>query len=158
MSAQLVFILFVLFAIWLGGLTYFLYRTISHYQRLVQSVKKEKLSDILDTIIEALSKNKESIEKIKREMLTLEEEGICHIQKVSVLRFNPFADTGGDQSFILAILDGKNTGIVLTSLHNRGVTRWYAKNVKEGKGVDYKLSAEEEKTIKQAVSLTFKKI
>ena len=79
------------------------------------------------------------------------------MQKVGILRFNPFADTGGDQSFVFAILDGNDTGIVLTSLHSRSTTRWYAKNVKKGKGVDFDLSQEEEKTIKTAVSLKYGK-
>jgi len=50
------------------------------------------------------------------------------------VRFNPFSQTGGNQSFSLALLDGNNNGLVISSLHSREGTRIYAKMVKEGEG------------------------
>ena len=50
--------------------------------------------------------------------------------KIKVTRFNPFNDTGGEQSFILSILDKNNSGVILTSLHNRDITRVYSKPIK----------------------------
>src|SRR3989344_746999 len=40
-------------------------------------------------------------------------------QHVGVVRFNPFHDAGGDQSFSIAIMDEKKNGIVLSSLYGR---------------------------------------
>jgi Protein of unknown function (DUF4446) len=68
----------------------------------------------------------------------------------SLLRFNPFSDTGGEQSFIISLLDGGGNGILLTSLHGRGVTRIYAKRVTAGK-TDQELSSEEKKALSQAL-------
>lgn len=73
-----------------------------------------------------------------------------HIQKIGLLRFNPFHDTGGDQSFILALLDSHDTGVVISSLHTRTGTRWYAKGVLSGRGQEHELSNEEQKAIKSA--------
>ena len=70
-------------------------------------------------------------------------------RKVSIVRFNPFGDTGGDQSFALAVLDGHDSGYVLTSIHGRGGTRVYVKPIDFGKS-KYKLSTEEERALKQA--------
>jgi hypothetical protein len=69
----------------------------------------------------------------------------------SLLRFNPFSDTGGEQSFVLSLLDGGGNGILLTSLHGRGMTRIYAKRVIAGKS-DQELSAEEKKALSQALN------
>ena len=66
------------------------------------------------------------------------------LQKISMVRFNPFGDVGGDQSFSLAMLDGHNSGLILTSIHGRGGTRVYAKPIDLGKS-KYSLSAEEKK-------------
>jgi hypothetical protein len=66
------------------------------------------------------------------------------------LRFNPFNDTGGDQSFILALLDGKNAGVVISGLYSWSGTRWYAKKVVDGKGVEHELSKDEKKAIDEA--------
>jgi hypothetical protein len=70
-------------------------------------------------------------------------------QKISIVRFNPFGDTGGDQSFVLAVLDAHNSGYVLTSIHGREGTRVYVKPVDYGKS-KYTLSDEETQALKQA--------
>ena len=70
-------------------------------------------------------------------------------QKISLVRFNPFGDTGGDQSFSLAVLDAHNSGYVVTSIHGRQGTRVYVKPVDLGKS-KYSLSAEEQQAITQA--------
>ena len=74
-------------------------------------------------------------------------------KKSALLHFNPFADTGGEQSFIIGLLDNKNNGILITSLQGRSGTRWYAKQVKAGKGVKYDLSKEEKEAVKHAKTL-----
>lgn len=119
--------------------------------------QKENLMQALGKILDILEENKRDINTLSIKLRELNDQSINHIQKVGILRFNPFADTGGDQSFILAMLDGTNTGIVMTSLHSRGSTRWYAKKVREGKGVDFQLSEEEEKAINNAVAVATKK-
>lgn len=74
-----------------------------------------------------------------------------HLQRVAVVRFNPFGDTGGDQSFTAALLNEKGSGLVISSLHNRDKTRMYAKPVKEGGEDGYSFSKEEKQTIKRAL-------
>ena len=64
------------------------------------------------------------------------------VQKVGLVRFNPFQDGGGNFSFSLAILDEHNTGIVLTSMHGRQQNRIYTKKIDEGKS-DSQLTDEE---------------
>lgn len=70
-------------------------------------------------------------------------------QKISIVRFNPFGDTGGDQSFSLAVLDTHNSGYVLTSIHGRENTRTYIKPIDVGVS-KYTLSKEEKQAIDQA--------
>lgn len=71
-------------------------------------------------------------------------------QKISIVRFNPFGDTGGDQSFSLAVLDAHDSGYVLSSIHGRQGTRVYVKPVDFGKS-KYTLSEEEQQALKQAI-------
>ena len=71
--------------------------------------------------------------------------------KINILRFNPFEDIGGDQSFILTILNRNNDGVVLTSLHNRDLTRIYAKPIKKGEGDNITLSKEEKLAIVKTI-------
>ncbi|MEO7618019.1 MAG: DUF4446 family protein [Candidatus Saccharibacteria bacterium] len=71
-------------------------------------------------------------------------------QKISLVRFNPFGDTGGDQSSSLAVLDAHNSGYVLTTIHGREGTRVYIKPVDNSKS-KYPLSAEEQQALAQAI-------
>lgn len=81
----------------------------------------------------------------------LRELGLKSIHKFSVLRFNPFKEVGSNQSFSLALLDGKNNGAVISSLHTREGTRVYAKPIKNGEADGFPLTDEERQVIKEAV-------
>jgi hypothetical protein len=63
--------------------------------------------------------------------------------KIQLVRYNPFEDVGGDQSFILCLLDNANSGVIITSLHSRNITRIYAKSIKNGESDNVALSREE---------------
>lgn len=75
------------------------------------------------------------------------------IQKVGVVRFNPFPDTGGDQSFAIALLDSLGSGVVLSSLHSRTETRLFAKQLASGRS-RHQLSDEEQEAIRKALAPT----
>ena len=74
------------------------------------------------------------------------------IEKMKLVRFNPFDDVGGDQSFILVLLNKENSGLLLTSLHHRSFSRIYAKAIKDGQGDNITLSKEEKSAILKAIS------
>lgn len=76
------------------------------------------------------------------------------LHKMGVTRFNPFNDMGGDQSFVIALLDSENNGVILSSLYGRDGSRIYAKPVIKGES-RYVLSDEEKMAIKKAI-LDFK--
>lgn len=71
--------------------------------------------------------------------------------KIGLTRFNPFEDMGGDQSFILCLLDQNNSGVIITSLHNRDITRVYAKPIKSGEGENFTLSKDEKSAILKTI-------
>ncbi len=74
------------------------------------------------------------------------------LHKVSVIRFNPFKEVGGNQSFSVVLLDGKNSGVVISSLHTREGTRVYAKPVLSGTESGFPLTEEEKAAIGQAIN------
>ena len=71
------------------------------------------------------------------------------IQKVGIVRFNPFGDTGGNQSFSLSLLDQQDSGLIISSLYTREGVRVFLKPVKKGVS-EYNLSKEEQEAIKKA--------
>jgi hypothetical protein len=72
--------------------------------------------------------------------------------KINLTRFNPFDELGGDQSFILCLLDNTNSGVIITSLHNRDSTRIYAKAIKNGESEALALSKEETKALIKTIN------
>lgn len=89
------------------------------------------------------------LEKIEKRLINLERELPKDIRKVGLVRFNPFSDAGGDQSFALALLNDERDGIVLSSLYGREINRVYAKPIEKGSS-KYQLSAEEKRAIEEA--------
>ncbi|MEX0668655.1 MAG: DUF4446 family protein [Candidatus Saccharimonadales bacterium] len=75
------------------------------------------------------------------------------LQKTAIVRFNPFENTGGDQSFALSVLDHNDSGFILTSIHSREGTRIYIKPIRYGTS-DYTLSKEEASSLEQAKNNT----
>jgi uncharacterized glyoxalase superfamily protein PhnB len=75
-----------------------------------------------------------------------------------MVRFNPFNDMGGDQSFAMALLNGKNNGLVISSLYTKEGTRVFSKAIKAGKTEKHPLTEEEEEAIKIALAKEDRKI
>lgn len=133
--------------------TVFLYlRLQSHYGKLTGNINGKNLKNVLEDILRATNQNKKDIDFLKKYCDTIQKEGNFHIQKVGLLRFNPFKDTGGDQSFIISLVDGENNGVIISGLYSRSGTRWYAKRIKGGKGVEHELSDEEKQALKETAS------
>lgn len=131
-------------------LTLLVMRAISHYNRLSAGVTKAGLQEVLDAILRTLQSVRGKTEVLEKDVRILNKEGALHMQRVGIVRFNPFADTGGAQSFTIAFLNKKNSGVVMTSLYGRSSNRWYVKEVVDGRGANLALSKEEQEAIHSA--------
>lgn len=116
---------------------------------------KGKIKDLRNTLFSHIEKTKaielelqQALDKIK----SLEHISKITFQKIGFVRFNPFNDLGGNQSFIIALLDGQNNGFVVSSLFAQEGNRVYAKSVVNGNS-EYKLSVEEKDAIARAINL-----
>ncbi|OGM11902.1 hypothetical protein A2Z22_01570 [Candidatus Woesebacteria bacterium RBG_16_34_12] len=144
-------IILIVLVIWNIALTATLLWIFNYYKKLTHEVNKGNLIKVLDRVILNETRNSESIKKIKSEIKRLDTENLIHVQKQGLIRFNPFNELGGDHSFALCLLDGKNDGIILTGLHTRERTRVYLKQIKKGK-TKLNLSTEENKALVKALS------
>lgn len=125
---------------WLAGLTFLLWQNRVFLERLFPAQGKsfrDKLTEVL---------------KETQKLQDFEQKNLYNIQKVALKRYNPYHDTGGDQSFSVALLDGLGNGMVITSLHSRSGTRVFAKSIKQGKEDKIQLSQEESEVVKQALN------
>lgn len=112
--------------------------------------KKKKKPKNLKEILSRFEDLKGEVKIISDELENLKKEAKFSIQKTGIVRYNPFSDVGGDQSFSIALLDGNNDGIVFTSLYTKEGNRAYGKPIKNGIS-EYSLSNEEKRAIEKAI-------
>lgn len=154
-GAVVLFLLIVL-CVWASLLTVLFLRMRSHYNRLTQGISSRGLGDVLEEILKRERRLQDRTIQLEHAVEILSTNAEFYIAKVGLVRFNPFSDTGGTQSFTVALLDGKNNGLVMTSLYGRTGNRWYVKEVKAGLARGVELSKEEHAAIERAQMLNKK--
>ena len=110
---------------------------------------KKKEPQDLKEILSQFKALEGNFSKLSQELEDLKKIEKLAIQKVGMVRFNPFGDLGGDQSFSIALLDLDDTGIVITSLYTREGNRVYGKAIKNGVS-EHSLAKEEKEAISRA--------
>lgn len=148
---MLIYILLGVLAVWLIVVTVILIKVRSHYYNLISTTRKEKLDDILDSLIVGEKMLKTEVDGVKKRLEDEIKKSSLHLQKVGLVRFNPFGTVGGEQSFVAAFVDSENSGIVFNFIHTKEGLRVYTKRVKKGVGVEYELSKEESNAIEKSI-------
>ena len=96
----------------------------------------------------------ERVERQNAEIISycknLDDEVAKCIQKVGIVRYSAFKDTGSDLSFAVAMLNENNDGVVFNGIYSREMSNIYAKPVKNG-GSEYTFSEEEKEAIRRAI-------
>jgi hypothetical protein len=124
-------------------------RVEERYRRLTAGTGGGDLSAVLEAHVNQVAAATARVAELDTLVRHAERASRAHVQHVGFLRFNPFRDTGGDQSFALALADGEGNGVVISSLHSRDVTRVYAKPLAAWT-TSYQLTDEEQRAIARA--------
>ncbi len=141
-------VLFVM-GVWLVVLTWIVYSVRKHYNHLISATNKKRIDEILDQLVNSNSDLKNQGVVLKKAIDNLAEESKTHIQKIGVSHFHPFEKSGSDQSFVLALLDKQENGIVLNFIYTPEGLRVYPSQIKDGK-TSRQLTQEEQKAIAAA--------
>lgn len=108
------------------------------------------LASVLDRHLDTVAALSGQVDRLAARTGAVEQQGRLAFQRVGLVRFNPFEDTGGNQSFALALLDANLDGFVISSLHARSGTRVYAKALAAGRAAA-QLSSEESEAVRLAM-------
>ena len=132
-------------------LTYKIYRS-NDKQEIKNSpnINSGEIKDVVanqSKIIEEMNKKLQAIDLCSKNGASTAKKGL---QNIGVVRFNPFKDVGGDQSFAIALLDSLGNGLTISSLYSREGTRIYAKPIKDSTS-PYQLSGEEKEAVAGAM-------
>lgn len=113
--------------------------------------KGNNIDEMLQKYVENVEEIKKENAEIERYCQKLDSDSKENLKKIGLVRYNAYKDTGSNLSFALALLNEKDTGIVLNGLYGRDTSNIYAKPVVNGKS-EYALSKEEEEAINQIVN------
>lgn len=141
----LIFVLYVLSNIKLSKLR-------KNYSDFMAKLGKGENIDIMikDYVSQVQDIKQENREIEKYCEVLANKENKC-LQKIGLVRYNAYKDTGSNLSFAVAILDEENSGIVLNGIYTRDSSNIYCKNVEKGES-SYALSKEEKEAIYKAIN------
>jgi hypothetical protein len=141
----------------LVGLFYFIIANsrLRKYRQLLKGSNGKDLENVILNYSETtqiIASKLNQFEQTFNQNLTLEAK---HVQRVGLVRFKAFQNSGGDQSFALALLNAHGDGIVMSSIFGREEARVYCKPVSQGTST-YPISEEEKEAIEKAMGTSKK--
>jgi hypothetical protein len=142
-------VLLVVGVLWVFDLQGRLRRLRSRYESIFSDEEDASLGSAVERLAAQLSKMNERTERlvVRTEQI---DKALAHaVQGIGFVRYSAFEDTGGDQSFSLALVDGEGDGMVISALYGRDATRVYAKPV-EGWTSSRSMTSEEEQALENA--------
>jgi len=136
------------------GFISILYSNIKLKNKYNKFIKKIGNGKNIEEDLENYMYRVERVERQNAEIISycknLDEEVSKCIQKIGIVRYSAFKDTGSDLSFAVAMLDENNDGVVFNGIYSREMSNIYAKPVKNGVS-EYTLSEEEKEAIRRAI-------
>ena len=148
LALAIVSLLLLLLVFWVWSRTRRLGRRLDS---LTRGQDDKDLSKVLDAHLDKVFAVSAEVDELTVRTAVAEANLRRSFQRIGLVRFNPFEDTGGNQSFALALLDANGDGIVFSSLHTRTGTRVYAKAVNGGRS-ETALSEEETHAVRDAMA------
>ena len=119
-------------------------------KRLFGGKHAKELEHVLGDVQKALARI-EGTHHDREHRLTATEKRTAHsIRNVRTVRFNPFVDSGSNQSFATALVDDHGDGVILSSLYSRERVSVFAKPIEKGIP-KYDLTEEEEHVLQEAL-------
>lgn len=109
------------------------------------------IKEDLENYMRRVSGSEEEIRKLSLHYKELDEKSKKCIQKVGIVRYNAYKDTGSDLSFAVCLLDEQNNGVVFNGIYSRDMSNIYAKPIENGLS-KYKVTPEEQESINRAMN------
>lgn len=112
--------------------------------------KTKNMEELMKNLMEETRQLIKKSQDFSRAIKNLEKLSKNNLIKTSLVRFNALGGLGGNQSFILVVLDLENNGFIISSFYTREGNRVYAKSINSGKP-EFTLSEEEEEALQSAI-------
>ncbi|OGK62147.1 hypothetical protein A2334_04810 [Candidatus Roizmanbacteria bacterium RIFOXYB2_FULL_38_10] len=135
---------------WIMVITFIVYKLRNHYNQLTSRTRRRSIDEILDAVLKQGKSNETNQQELKKELDKVQSHLKHSYQKMGLVRFDAFGKSEGEQSFVLALLNENNDGVILNFIYIHDGVRIYAKQIKGGKGEKHELSEEEKQAVGKA--------
>jgi len=135
------------------ALSYLVYTLNKRVSLLLKGKNAQTLEGSIHAILDELERVHQNLKRFEQTFDNHNNRIKNSIQSVPTLRFNPFYDSGGNQSFAAAFITEKGDGVVLSSLYSREKTSVFAKPVYEFES-EFELTQEEKTVLMKAQKQT----
>lgn len=125
-------------------------RMLRRYQALMTGSDGSNLTTVLTGYLARLDDAEQKVTRAETRVHRMDGRSRSAVQRVGLARYSGMDQSGGEQSFSLALLDDASDGIVITALNGRERTRVLAKPIKRGDS-PYALTPEERAVIADAM-------
>lgn len=119
------------------------------FDDLTRGIDKKNIVEIVKQFGKQSDLLADDIEAMRSEFAKIRHDTKNFFRKVGLVRYQGFSNTGGDQSFSIALLDDTDSGLILTSLYGRDFSKTYAKRIEKGQP-SHPLTDEEREALVQA--------
>jgi hypothetical protein len=114
---------------------------------ITRGTENMNLEEVLVNYLNKVEQIEHQTDRVEQAIAVLQAQLPHCVQRVNMIRYDAFEDVGGQQSFAIALLDGRGDGLVLTSVYSRMEIRVYAKAIRNGRS-SHPLSEEETRVLK----------
>lgn len=102
------------------------------YQKFMQGKDGKSLEKTIITLCEDSTYLKTAMEKNRKDIRTLFKKMESSFQKVGIVKYDAFQQMGGKLSFSLALLNDRNDGFIINSVHSSDGCYSYTKEIING--------------------------
>lgn len=119
-------------------------------KKFFAGTKARNLEEMIVMVGDKINKIENSQEKIDKHLITIDDRLNKSIRGIETVRFNPFVDGGGNQSFAISFLNDEGNGVIISSLYARDRMSIFAKPILNGKS-EFELSSEEKEVLEKSI-------
>ncbi|MFA6514876.1 MAG: DUF4446 family protein [Candidatus Paceibacterota bacterium] len=119
-------------------------------KKIFAGTKARNLEEMIVSVGKKMNELAETQDKIDKHLVTIDNRLNKSIRSIETIRFNPFVDAGGNQSFAIAFMNDEKNGVVMSSLYARDRMSMFAKPIINGKS-EFELSSEEKEVLEKSI-------
>ena len=120
-------------------------------KKIFAGTKARNLEEMIILVGKKINQIEDNQEKIDQHLILVDSKLSKSIRNIETLRFNPFVDAGGNQSFAISFMNDEGNGVVMSSLYARDRMSIFAKPIINGKS-EFELSSEEKEVLDKSNS------